>query len=487
MALVDQIVSGFKIDLVAQVTKMLSGGILAIVLARVLSPDEYGLLYLSISLFTIATLVGTLGLAKSGSRYIIEYEETNPGQIPHIVETVAIILAVLLSVVALGLVILREPLAIILGDPDLALLILVGSLYVISGGITSSARRLCQGFKRIEWGSYIQIIDLSIRPVVAIGLALAGFGAVGALFGYVIGSIIAAVVGVTFLYSQYSAIERSELESGLRRRISEYAIPITLTEQSDTILKRVDIVLVGVFLAPLAVSYYVVAKQVMTFLKAPATSLGFSISPRYSEQVQKGNFDIASKLYSEALSSMLMLYIPAAVGLIIVAEPTLAIMFGPEYVGGAVVLQILTLYLVAQTIAYITEGGLDYLGRAKLRGYAKGGAAIINLILNIILIPTIGISGAAISTAVVYALYVGLCVYLVDLELDLNRIEIGRRLTKISSITAVMLFIILPASSAISGAFSLIAVVGLGVVIWLCGCLVSGLIEIGQLKSVIPI
>ena len=487
MSLVEEIKSGFKTDLVSQVAKSLSGGILVVVLARLLSPNEYGLVYLSLSIFTFVTLLGKLGLGNSAARYITEYEETDPGQIPHIIETTAIILVLTLGVVTISLVLFSELIATIMGDPELQMILLVGALFVITGGFVDSTRKVCQGFKQIEWAAYIQLVDVVLRPIVAIGLVFAGFGAIGAIMGYVVGSLFAALLGIAFIYYLYSNNIRSEIEPDLRRRIGEYAVPIALTHNSDTLLKRVDIILVGAFLTPLAVSYYVVAKQLMTFLKTPANSLGFAITPRYSEQIHRGNLETASRLYSKAFTSILAFYVPAAVGLILVAEPTLILVFGSEYAGGVVVLQILTLYLVAQTVSYITGGGLDYLGKAKHRAYAKGGAAIINVVLNIIFIPTIGVVGAAISTVSSYALYVALNVYLLHLELDLDWLEIGLSCMKIIAVTIIMSLSILPFISVIGNLPSLIAVVALGSLVWLTATVSVGLIEKQQLRAAVPL
>lgn len=487
MSLVEEIKSGFKADLVSQVAKSLSGGILVIVLARLLSPNEYGLLYLSVSIFTFATLLGKVGLGKSAARYVTEYEENDPGQIPHILEITAVILVITLTTVTIALVLLSGQIATVMGDSELQMLLLVGALFVATGGFVDSTRRICQGFKKIEWAAYIKLVDAVLRPIVAIGLVLVGFGAVGAITGYVVSSLSATLLGIGFTYYLYSNTVRSEIEPDLRRRVAEYALPIALTHNSDTLLKRVDIILVGAFLTPLAVSYYVVAKQLMTFLKTPANSLGFAITPRYSEQIHRGNLETASRLYNKALTSVLAFYVPAAVGLVIVAEPTLTLVFGPEYAGGAIVLQILTLYLVAQTISYITGGGLDYLGRAKHRAYAKAGAAIINVVLNIILIPTIGIVGAAISTVGSYSVYVALNVYLLHLELDLDWMIIGQRCIKVAAVTAVMALTVLPFASLIGNLVSLIAVVLLGGLVWLVATVSVGLIEKQQLRAVISI
>jgi O-antigen/teichoic acid export membrane protein len=486
MSLVAEIKSGFKIDLLSTIIDNLSRGLLVIVLARLLQPEEYGLLYLSISLFAVATLIGKLGLGKSAARYITEYEEHDAGQIPHIVETAAGIFAVTMGLVVLGLVLFHAQLAAIFGDGDLEILLLIGAVYVVTSGVVNSGRRLCQGFKRIEWAAWVKLADAIVRPIAAIGLVLAGLGVVGALAGYIISSVIAALLVTALVYRLYSSIERTDLEAGLRRRIAEYSLPIALTQNSSTVIKRVDVLLIGAFLTPLAVSYYVVSKQIISFIRSPANSLGFAIAPRYSEQIHRGNLDTASRLYGEALTSILLLYVPAAVGLVLVAEPTLTLVFGPEYSGGVIVLQILTVYLIAQTVSYITSSGLDYLGRAKYRAYAKGATAIGNLVLNVLLIPTIGIAGAAISTAATYAVYVVLNVYLMHRELNLDWRSIGRRCAKIGLVTAVMALVVFTLVSEISGFISLVAVVGLGVAVWFVGSLSVGLVERQQLRAAIP-
>ncbi|MDG5759863.1 flippase [Natronococcus sp. A-GB1] len=486
MALAAKIASGLKADFASQVVRNLSSGLLVVVLARLLEPNEYGLLYLAISVFAIATVIGRLGLGKSAARYLTEYEERDAGQIPHIVETVAFALAVTLGTVTVALIVAREPLAALLGEPGLEELLLVGALYVAGHGLVNSGRNLCQGFKEIEWAAYITLVEAVVRPVVAIGLVLAGLGVVGALVGYVVSSLLGAALFAAVIYRLYARAERGELEAGLRRRIAEYALPITLTENGSTIIKRVDVVLIGAFLTPLAVSYYVVAKQLLTFIKSPANSLGFAISPRYSEQLQRGNLETASRLYGEALTATLVFYVPAAAGLAIVAEPTLALVFGAEYAGGAIVLQLLTVYLVAQAVSYVTSGGLDYLGRAKHRAYAKGTAAVANLLLNLALIPTIGIAGAAISTAGTYAAYVAVNVYLIHLELDLDWRAIGRRCAKVGAVTAVMSLVILPFSPMVDGVVSLAAVVALGTAVWLGATVSIGLVERQQLRSAAP-
>lgn len=68
---------------------MLSSTLLMVLLARVfLDPDAYDLLFWSIGVLSVVQLVADLGLGKSAAHSIAEYDETDPGQIPHLLRHV---------------------------------------------------------------------------------------------------------------------------------------------------------------------------------------------------------------------------------------------------------------------------------------------------------------------------------------------------------------------------------------------------------------
>jgi O-antigen/teichoic acid export membrane protein len=96
--------------------------------------------------------------------------------------------------------------------------------------------------------------------------------------------------------------------------------------------------------------------------------------------------------------------IPAALIMFAFSAEILGLLFGPAYVGGSNVLKILSIGAIVFSIAQINGAVLNAIG--KQDGYKnvviKG--AILNIIGNAILIPFIGIEGAAISTLASYTL-----------------------------------------------------------------------------------
>lgn len=131
------------------------------------------------------------------------------------------------------------------------------------------------------------------------------------------------------------------IKQGLRRRIAEYSLPLTATRTADKLDKEVDTILVGYFLNPLSVGYYVVAKQPVDFIQMPINALGFTIAPTFGAQKAGGEITQAARLYETTFINILLLYIPAGAGLILVADPFIELVFGTQYRDAVPVLQTL--------------------------------------------------------------------------------------------------------------------------------------------------
>jgi len=457
-----------------------------LVLTRLLGPDGYGLLFLAVSVLSVVQIFSMLGLAKSGARYISEFRERNPGQVPYIVSQTIQYTVVTTVVTLLLFFILHEEVASVLSEPELAPLLKVGLFFVAFESMTRTARYLAQGFEDIPLASALKAANHTGRLLLATAFVLLGFDVYGAFVGFVLSSMIVGVYGLVTIYRRhYKPTTPSDtVQEGLPRRILKYNLPLAVTNLSGKIDKQIDTILVGYFLNPVAVGYYVLAKQVVTFIEAPAHAVGFSTSPTYGKNKAAGDIETPSRIFEESLVHTLLLYIPAAVGLAIVARPTVTLIFGDEYTGAVPVLQVLSLYVVLLSIIRITDYPLDYLGRARERAIIKGLAAVSNALLNIALIPLYDVVGAAIATVITSSFYVIAQLYVTTTELRLNSTRIVSQTFLILFVTAGMGVVVFFASTFIHGLLSLFAVIALGIVIWLGLSLVTGLLTVDKLLSV---
>lgn len=485
MSLSDQLVSKFKFEFVGQIVAVVSSGLLMVALARLLGPDEYGLLFLAIAIFGILGVFSKLGIAKSCARYVAEYKEQDPAQLPHILRISIILNTATITLVSIALLLGYRQLVAILDEPSLTPFLLLGVLFLAFETLTVFIRLVLQGFEEIELAATIHAINRITRLGFAVGFVVMGFGALGALGGYILSFAFSSLLGLGFIFTKlYRPIEPApSIESGLGRRIGEYTVPLTATSTANVLDKRIDTVLIGFFLTPVAVSYYVISKQVIEFLEMPVSALGFTLSPSFGAQKANGNIDQAARIYETALTHSLLLYVPAAAGLVLVAEPTIKLVFGTDYRGAVTVLQVLSPYIILLSVTKITSNALDFLGRAKTRAIAKGVTAVLNVCLNVVLIPLFGVVGAAVATVVTYSMYTGANVVIINQEFELRVGLLARRIASIVGVTAAMAAFVFPANGYITGWLSLGVVILFGVVVWAVLSVLTGLINMNQLTN----
>lgn len=487
VSLIDRFSKGLTATLLSRGVKMAANAALLVVLARyLLSPDEYGLLYLTISIVGVARLFSDLGLSRATARYLNEYKQSDPSQLGHVLRVGFVYRIALVALIALALALGGGLIADYIGQPSLRPYMAVGALYLGAISFQSFFSVLFQGFSRVSLSAYVSITNSLCRAVLAIGLVLLGFGGVGALLGYVIAAALAVGVGIVLLVRLYDGYESApRREEGLRRRILEYSIPLTMSKSANTIDKRLDTILVGTLAGPAAAGFYTVGKQVSAFLDVPARSLGFTVSPAYGEEKANDELERAARMYEASLRYVLLLYVPAAVGLLLVADPAIVLVFSEDYAAATLVVQVMSLYVVFQAINLVTTQGLDYLGRARERAMAKGVTAVANVGLNVLLIPVYGAAGAAMATVLTFGFYVFANVYTMYQELPIRAGKLLRTAGTVVGVSVGMGAGVWVAIPYVSDLPELMGVISLGVVIWGALSVASGLVDVDEAVTVL--
>jgi O-antigen/teichoic acid export membrane protein len=183
------------------------------------------------------------------------------------------------------------------------------------------------------------------------------------------------------------------------------------------------------------------------------------------------------------MEKILLLYIPAAVGIVLVAEPAIRIVFGGEYLAAVPVLQLFAVFVVVRAIHKITGNGLDFLGLARVRAIARGCTAVGNVALNLVLIPQFGIVGAAIATLVTYTAYTAVNVYYIHRELSLRLGYLLGQAGRITVIALLMGGVVSLVTPHVASLATLLVAIGTGIFVWAVLSVVSGLLDPTEVRS----
>ena len=194
--------------------------------------------------------------------------------------------------------------------------------------------------------------------------------------------------------------------------------------------------MLGFMKSDIDVGYYNAAVKIKVILVQVVASLGGVLLPRCSYYVEKGMWAEFKRICSKALNFVVVIALPLSVYFIIYAQDAIVFLSGAEYLGAIFPMKIIMPTLLFIGITNIL--GLQILvplGKERIVLYSEIAGAITDLLLNIILIPKFGASGAAMGTLV--AEFVVLSVQYVALRKQLFDIFIKIQYWKIIAATIV--------------------------------------------------
>lgn len=170
---------------------------------------------------------------------------------------------------------------------------------------------------------------------------------------------------------------------------------------ATSIYVSADTTMIGWISGDYTVGLYSIAGKVYSVVKKMLVAMYTVTISRISFYVGQGDIDNVKKTYTTLLSNLTLILIPAGVGLAAIAREIILIMGGVEYLGAVPTLRILSVSLIGA----IFGGAVTYclnipLGREKYNVIATVLSAIINIGLNVFLIPMFKQNGAALTTAI---------------------------------------------------------------------------------------
>ncbi len=178
--------------------------------------------------------------------------------------------------------------------------------------------------------------------------------------------------------------------------------------------------------------YGILSGRVDTLIGLPtALNVAFATAlvPAVSETMAKGDVKTAKRRITFSIRTTLLIALPCAIGMCVLAEPILNLLFPNVYAAEApLLLQISSFTIIFTLMNQTVAGALQGLGKVMVPAISLGCGAIIKLILNLLLIrnPQIGIYGAAISSvaASLTAMIINLVVLRNKIKLDTNKTQL---------------------------------------------------------------
>lgn len=173
---------------------------------------------------------------------------------------------------------------------------------------------------------------------------------------------------------------------------------------ATTVYTNLDVLMLGFMRSEADVGIYNASVRVKSLLVSVITSLGTVMLPRAAYYVHRGRMEDFQSMSRKALRFVFLAAAPCMVFFFLFARPTIGLLSGPDFLPAVRPMRVLmpTLLLIGVTNIL----GIEIMvptDRERYVLYSVVAGALIDLILNAVLIPTYSATGAAVSTLIAEA------------------------------------------------------------------------------------
>lgn len=386
------------------------GYIATMYFAHVLGPSILGGYFLFLAYVGIFDLIGDSGFGSAAVKRISEGKEQNA------FFSAFVSLRIVFLIVSITILIIAKSHLVDLNVEGLFFPLVVA---LIIGAFSSSTANGIFGTGQVGISKIGELFNFIIRELVQIGAVFLGYGLAGLYGGFIAGLMAGGILYFRFLPLHLASFSWRHVKSLLK-----YSIWVLLGAGSGLIFTYADVIMIGYFWSNSEVGIYRTTLQLTSVATFIAVSLNSVLFPKISRWNTENNLKAIERSLSRAFSYSLLLAVPVCAGGFIIGDRLLYYLYGAPFVAGTTSLAILLVVQVVNVFMSLLTMSLGAFNRPDQSFKVTAIAALINIMVNFILIPKIGIVGAALGTLTAVVVNVGLAYLFLSKLID---VKIERR------------------------------------------------------------
>jgi O-antigen/teichoic acid export membrane protein len=377
----------------------LSGIILLPILTKNIPIEEYGIwVQISVTIGLIPAVV-MLGLPYTMVRFLAAAKKRE--EIQEGFYSIALIVLFTSAIASFLLFLFSKPIAASLLDNDLTIARIL-SLIVFIECLNGLLLAFFRTFQQIKRYSVFSIIKTYINVALVAYFVLSGYGIFGAVIGLLISSFFVFLIMASLIISEIGIIipKFTHIKEDLA-----FGLPTVPGNLSTWVVNSSDRYVIGIFLGTAFVGYYSPGCTLGNIINMFMAPLIFMLPVVLSKYYDENNMKEVKTVLKYSLKYFLLLAIPSTLGLSLLSKPILTILSTPEIASqGYLITPFIALSALLFGAGAVIVQIIVLEKKTKITGAIWIIVAILNLGLNLIFIPYIGILGAAITTLLAFAL-----------------------------------------------------------------------------------
>ena len=410
MSYTKKAIRGFSIVFAVNIIAAFIGYLIRIVLARNLTVEEYGLFFAVFTLINFLAIFNNLGMGQALVKYIPEFlVKKRPAKLKNSVFlTLGVTLAsfILISVLLFAF---SGFLAQHYFKNDLAASVLLLFIpLLLFSRLRGLVRNIYQAFQRMSIFALMYLAENFLILILLLCLFAFKKNIFVATYSHIAAYMLIFIIFSLLLFRVFNFFKhKTAINKSLVKKMFKFGIPLMILGAGSTIILYIDTLILTYFRSLEEVGVYNVVVPTVMMVMFFGKSIASVIFPMSSELWARKK----KKYIGEGLRMLekysFVIMIPVALIILVFSKMILKLLFGPEYVTGVLTMQILIMGVVFFAIYAINSALFSAIGKPQIATKILLQGALINLVLNLIIIPWLGMLGAAITSLITY-IYVAL-------------------------------------------------------------------------------
>ena len=389
---------------IAHAITLILGSIVVIFIARYLGDIGYGKYSFAVAFTALFAVLSDLGLSTLTIRDVAR-DKSQAGRYLGQVSALKVILAVLtLLLIVIVINALDYP-------RETTVVVYIIGASVIIDSFTRLFFSITSAFEKMEYEAAIKILRTIILFPLVLLIIHFNYGLISIVSSYLAASIFSFVLSIFVVLKKF-AKPKFETDLDFWRKTTKEALPFALTAVFSMVFFRVDTVMLSVMKGDAVTGWYYAACNLISALLAIPVIYGIAIFPVLSKYYgsARSSFD---KVGTLSFKFLLIVGLPISVGISLLAEEIILLVYGSAYLNSAYALQIMVWVFFISCIAIVPFHALNSANKQHSAMISLGIGAGLNVLLNLLLIPKYGLIGAASASVtaffVCFSLYFYFC------------------------------------------------------------------------------
>lgn len=279
-----------------------------------------------------------------------------------------------------------------------AVLLAIAAELLWSTGMTYLS--VVKAFEQMQYELYVNVVYKLASLLLVAAVVFFDWGFIGIFYARLASSLLFLVLAATLLYSKFAAV-RFTFDLKLAKYMVKESYPLAIASFALALIFKVDVFLLQWLGTPTDVSFFEAPNRLIMQLQVLPVAFSLSLFPVLARSAADGNAPL-SRYYGTAFKFLLIISVPLSGLLIVASKPLITTIFGASFAQASVSLDILAPTVVFLFLISLQNLFLTAVGRQVLNTLTTVAALLLNIVLDILLIPRYGYLGASVGTLVAY-------------------------------------------------------------------------------------